>query len=171
MKEDIDDEIVVEEGVENGEEALKKLREKLKVCVAEKQEYLEGWQRLRADYANEKRDSAKLLATSKEFAFAEAGEKIIPLIDAFDLAFSSPKWAEVDAVWRTGIERLREEVMRTLKELGVEPFSPKGEKFDPASMSASREIEGEQGTVIEVDRVGFKSGEVVLRPAYVAVGK
>ena len=171
MKEDIDDEIVVEEEVENGEIAIKTLREKLKVCVAEKQEYLEGWQRLRADYANEKRDSAKLLATSKEFAFAEAGEKIIPLIDAFDLAFSSPKWTEVDAVWRTGIERLREEVMRTLKELGVEPFSPKGEPFDPASMSASREIEGEQGIVIEVDRVGFKSGEVILRPAYVAVGK
>ena len=170
MKEEIDDEIVVEEEVENGEEALKKLREKLKICVAEKQEYLEGWQRLRADYANEKRDSAKLLATSRDLAFSEAGEKIIPLIDAFDLAFSSPKWSEVDATWRTGVERLREETLRTLKELGVEPFSPKGEKFDPASMSASREIEGEHNTVIEVDRIGFKAGETILRPAYVAVG-
>ena len=166
-----EDEIVIEEEEGGGDEALKRLREKLKKCVEEKQEYLEGWQRLRADYANEKRDSSERLSKLHALASTEAAEKILPLIDAFDLAFSSPKWNEVDVSWRTGIERLREETLRALKELGVEAFSPKGEAFNPASMSASREIEGQPNTVIEVDRVGFKAGETVLRPAYVAVGK
>lgn len=171
MKETNEEEVVLEEEESGGEEALKRLREKLKVAVAEKQEYLEGWQRLRADFANEKRESAQKIISAREYAFAEAAEKILPLVDAFDLAFSAPAWASVDASWRVGIERLREEVLRALKELGVEPFVPKGELFDPAAMTASREVDGEEGRVIEVDRVGFKMKDTVIRPAYVAVGK
>ena len=171
MEEGNEDEIIVEEEVGSGEEALKKLRDKLKACVAEKQEYLEGWQRLRADFANEKRTTATLLASSRDHAYAEASEKIIPLVDAFDLAFSSPAWATVDASWRTGIERLKDEVLRSLKDLGVEPFSPVGETFNPSTMAASREVEGTPNTVMQVDRTGFKQGDTVVRPAYVAVGK
>ncbi len=172
MEEGNEEEIITEEEESGGDQALQSLRQKLKKCVTEKQEYMEGWQRMRADFANEKRDSAVRLSAAQEYAFADAAEKIIPLIDAFDLAMSAPGWGVVDAAWRTGVEGLRSQALQALKELGVEPYSPLGDPFDPYSMSASREVEGgESHTVIAVDRIGFKQKEKILRPAFVAIAK
>jgi molecular chaperone GrpE len=165
-----EEDFVVEEEVETGDEAVKRLREKLKKCVAEKQEYLDGWQRLKADYANDKRDAAKKISEARDFAFREAAEKLLPLVDAFDLAFAAPAWKDTDASWKTGIERLRGEVLRALKEMDVEPFVPIGEPFNPATMAASREIEGEAHIVMTVDRAGYRHKDTVIRPAYVAIG-
>ncbi|HKZ41694.1 MAG TPA: hypothetical protein VJ044_12065, partial [Candidatus Hodarchaeales archaeon] len=45
-----------EEDLESPALALKKLREKLRSCEKEKKEYLDGWQRMRADFANVRKD-------------------------------------------------------------------------------------------------------------------
>ena len=50
----------------SGPAALKSLREKLKKAVEEKQEYLEGWQRARADLANYKREEAQAHGEKEE---------------------------------------------------------------------------------------------------------
>lgn len=170
MEDRNEEDFVIEEEVESGEDALKRLREKLKTCVAEKQEYLDGWQRLKADYANEKRDAAKKITEARDFAFREAAEKLLPLVDAFDLAFQAPQWKDTEASWKTGIERLRDEVLRALKELDVEPFVPTGEMFDPSTMAASREVAGDEHRVMAVDRAGYRHKDAVIRPAYVALG-
>ena len=60
-----EEEFVPEDEAEEGPGLVKKLREKLKKAVEEKQEYLEGWQRARADFANYKREEAGL-HTDKE---------------------------------------------------------------------------------------------------------
>ncbi len=166
-----EDIVLEEEDSSEGAEAVGKLRARLKKAVADKQEYLDGWQRARADFQNERKQAGERLAAAREEAHAEAAEKIIPLVDAFDLAFASPSWKELDANFRTGIERLREETLKALRELGVEAFSPMGEEFDPASMSAVREVEGPAHTVMSVERQGFKVGGRIIRPAYVGVGK
>ena len=44
-----------EEGEEDLKKTLKKLRADLKACRAEKEEYLTGWQKERADFANFKK--------------------------------------------------------------------------------------------------------------------
>lgn len=165
------EDIVLEEESFEGEEAIAKLRARLKKAVSDKQEYLDGWQRARADFQNEKKASVERMASLRDEAYAEAAEKIIPLVDAFDMAFSSPTWAQLDPSFRTGIERLREEALKGLKELGVEPFSPMGELFDPKTMSAVREMDGPEGHVVSVERQGFKMGERMVRVAYVGVGK
>jgi molecular chaperone GrpE (heat shock protein) len=45
-----------DEEMENPAQALKKLREKLKACEKDKKEYLDGWQRMRADFANVRKE-------------------------------------------------------------------------------------------------------------------
>ena len=40
-------------------DSLKRLREKLKKCVSEKQQYLDGWQRTKADFINYKKDEGE----------------------------------------------------------------------------------------------------------------
>lgn len=169
--ENADDIVLEEDDSSEGAEAVAKLRARLKKAVADKQEYLDGWQRARADFQNEKRAAAERLASVHASACAQAAEKILPLVDAFDMAFATPSWATLDASFRTGIERLREEALKALKELGVEAFSPMGESFDPNTMSAVREMEGPEGVVVSVERQGFRMGDRIIRVAYVGVGK
>jgi molecular chaperone GrpE len=169
--EENEEEIVLEEEGEALTNTLKKLRERLKVATKEKQEYLEGWQRARADYTNEKRDAEAKKAELVSDVKARTAEKLIPLVDSFELALSQESFKTLDAAWKTGITSLRDEAARVLKELGVETFNPVGETFDPNTMNAVRELPGEDHSVIAVDRQGFKMGERVIRPAYVAVGK
>ncbi len=168
-----DDEFIIEEDGETETDTTRKLREKLKKAVAEKQEYLEGWQRMRADFTNEKRTNDARLASLVADVRVDAAQKIIPIVDAFDMAMKGAGWNDVDAAWRTGVERLRDEALKALKELGVEVFDPTGEEFNPHSMSASREVEtaDQDNRVIAVDQYGYRAGEVIVRPAFVAVGK
>lgn len=166
-----EDDFVIEEEGETLADTAKKLRAKLKEAVAQKQEYLEGWQRMRADFANEKKATELLRANITDSVTAEAAEKIIPIVDALDLAIASTDFQNAGKNWQQGIESLRSEVLRSLKELGVEPFSPKGEEFDPNTMNAIREVEGTPNKVEIVDRHGFRMGERIIRPAYVAIGK
>ena len=58
--------------------ALKRLREKLATCVKEKQDYLEGWQRARADFSNFKREENQRDVEHEERIKAELAEAIIP---------------------------------------------------------------------------------------------
>lgn len=174
MEGDREEEIFLEEEDESsgGDETIAKLRARLKKAIADKQEYLDGWQRARADFQNERKAAHERLSSVREDAYAEAAERIIPLVDSFDMAFASPSWSSLDQSFRTGIERLREETLKALKELGVEAFSPIGEPFDPSSMSAVREMEGPSGEVIAVERQGFRTTRGrIIRPAYVAIGK
>ena len=59
-----------------------------------------------------------------------------------------------------------------MQRVGVEPFSPEGEQFDPQlhEAVAQQPIEGaESGTVAEVFQQGYRLGDTVLRPARVLV--
>jgi molecular chaperone GrpE len=56
--------------------------------------------------------------------------------------------------------------------VGIEPFSPVGEPFDPQHHEAVAQqlVEGAQpGTVAEVYQRGYRLGDSVLRPARVLV--
>ena len=68
---DSDEEFVPEDEGELGPVTIKKLREKLKKAIEEKQEYLDGWQRSRvtALFANESlaREAAELLVAQEFF--------------------------------------------------------------------------------------------------------
>ena len=65
VKEIEDNDITVEPEESSGEETVKNLREKLKKALAEKQEYLNAWQRDKADFINaRKRDQE----AQKDFA-------------------------------------------------------------------------------------------------------
>ncbi len=53
---EFDDVVFESEEDSSGVDVIKKLREKLKQASTEKQEYLEGWQRAKADAINAKRN-------------------------------------------------------------------------------------------------------------------
>ena len=63
------------------EKKINKLKEKLKACQEEKEQYLAGWQRERADFINYKRDEEERL---KEIRLIQKGKVILEFLSILD---------------------------------------------------------------------------------------
>ncbi len=67
---------------------------------------------------------------------------------------------------------MRDELVKALGRVGIEPFSPEGETFDPVEHEAMAQlpVEGSPtGSVVEVYQQGYRLNGAVLRPARVVV--
>lgn len=169
MSDEQEDIILDEDGAEVPA-TLQKLKEKLIQCQKERQEYLDGWQRARADFVNLKKEEAESRVQTKARVEEDLAEKLIPLMDAFEAGFAHTSWEKGDRAFTTGIEGIYKEFGRILKDLGVESFEPTGEAFDPALHMPVREEPGESGKVLRVERKGYKRGATIIRPAFVVLG-
>lgn len=151
---------------------LRKLKAELEACKKERQEYLDGWQRLRADVANQKKDSAQLFGRATQSAREELLEDIIPALDAFDMAMGGSGWGEVDASWRSGVEYIYTQLLQALDKHGITSYGTAGEKFNAQEHEAAQEVADENkeaGVIIAIRRRGYKLGDRILRPAQVVV--
>lgn len=152
---------------------LKKLKVELAKCKAERQEYLDGWQRLRADVANAKKAEAERAARGRALAKEDLIAELLPVLDSFDMARSGDSWNKVDEGWRKGIEHILSQLEAIVVSAGATRFGKAGETFDPYIHEAVREVEPEteasEGKIVAILRSGWKMGEQVLRPAQVTV--
>lgn len=164
------EEIVSEED-ENTSKLISNLREKLKECEKEKQEYLNGWQRTRADFINYKKREEE---EKKEF-LKFAGEKIIvemiPVLESFEMAFSNREiWESLPVDWRKGVEYIHSQLIGVLKSNGLEELNPgKGEKFDPnvhiAESSQSTFDKKEDDVIMKTLKKGYGlNGKIITEP-------
>lgn len=161
-----------EEDLENSALALKKLREKLKACEKEKKEYLDGWQRMRADFANVKKDEETRRGEMIKFAAEGLVEDLIPVLDSYAMAFSNKEaWEKVDANWRKGVEYIYAQMYSVLESRGLTEIGKVGEKVDPRIHIAIEETpalsEKDIDTVSEVVQKGYRLHSKVIRPAKV----
>jgi molecular chaperone GrpE len=150
------------------------LRDELDKAKAERQEYLDGWQRCKADSVNARKEALQAGERHGARAKEELVEEIIPVLDGFDMAAGSPAWESVDALWRSGIDQIRNQFLDILSRHGVERFGKIGEKFDHAMHEAVEErddMAGNPGTIVRVLRNGYKMNGRVIRPAQVIVKK
>jgi molecular chaperone GrpE len=164
-----------EEGLEKGaSNKVKDLREKITALEKEKQEYLDGWQRARADYANLLKSSEEDKKRLKFIIQEDILEKLLPVVDSFDQAFNNKEaWEKVEPNWRKGVEYIHQQLMNILKDHSLHAFGELGEKFDPAFHLAVSETETKEEsadhTVAEVLQKGYKIGDSIIRPARVSV--
>lgn len=170
------DDIVMEDIDESGADTVKKLRDKLKKCVEEKQEYLDGWQRSKADFVNARKKEEELRAELVVFAKEGLILDLLTSIDNFDMAFANKEvWESVDKNWRIGIEHIHAQLLKSLKEHGLEQFDPTSEKFDPLRHDSVETVvidkESDDHKIVEVMQKGYILGGKVIRPAKVKVGQ
>lgn len=170
--EDMDDIVMDEDGEDLSVSKIKKLKAELAACKKERQEYLDGWQRLRADVANSKRESesahARAVSQARESILAD----LAPVLDSFAMAFQGSAWEQVDESWRKGIEYIHTQFEQVLTTHGITTFGAPGEAFDPALHEATGTAEGgPPDTVAAVSQAGYKIGTKVIRPARVTVYK
>lgn len=153
---------------------MTKLREELEVAKKERQEYLDGWQRCKADAANEKRDAASALARAQGRAREALTEDLLPVLDGFDMAMGNDAWETVSEEWRRGIEYIRGQLLDVLNQNNIEKYGKAGDVYDHAIHEAVEErddLPGESGTIVRILRHGYRTKERIIRPAQVIVKK
>ena len=164
-----------EEGeVLSGGAKIKKLQDRIKELEKEKAEYLDGWQRARADYANLQKITEEDKKRFKDMFAESFVADLVPVVDSFLMAMSNKEaWEKVDPAWRTGVEYIYNQLMSALEVHKLTLFGEVGERFDPARYEAvseeSTDDASKDHTIAKVIQKGFMLGESILRPARVVV--
>lgn len=154
--------------------AVKKLRKQLKECAHEKQEYLDGWQRLRADFANYKAREGESKEDFVKFAKEGLISELIPVVDSFEMAFANKEaWENVDENWRKGVEYIHTQLETVLENNGLKELDPLGSKFDPAQHTSIETIRTDDPkkdhVICEVVQKGYIMNDKVIRSPRVKI--
>lgn len=126
--------------------------------------------RLRADFENYKKRAEKENSALKESSKADTLNKLLPVIDEFEIAFSHMESA-TDTEFKKGMELIYSKLLDLLKKEGVVEMESLGMEFDPYKHDAVRQGDGEEGKILEVVQKGYLLNGNVLRHAKVVVGK
>ncbi len=136
----------------------------------ERDDYLEGWKRAKADFINYKKDEIKRFSEFGKFATENLIRELIAVLDSFELAI--PK--ETDEQSQRGLYLIRQQLDDVLRQYGIRRIEAKaGEPFDPALHEAIAEVEADaaSGTIVEELGPGYFLHEKLIRPARVKVAK
>jgi molecular chaperone GrpE len=173
------------EGAENAAEPLATVEagnitpeqlEELKQRAAKNDEHYERLLRSTADFENFKKRAAREKQEAIKFANESLLQKLIPVLDNFDMAQSAAQNAQSDAVQslQTGVNMIHQQFKNVLTEFGLEEIDATEKKFDPNLHEAVSQKETEQhpeGHVVQQLRKGYKLRDRLLRPASVVVAK
>lgn len=137
----------------------------------ERDEYLDGWQRSRAELVNYRKDEAKRIDDMMKFANGALIRDLIMVIDNFTLAIMAmEKQGSVDQ----GIYMIKAQMEDILKQYGLEKMPVTvGEQFDPAKHEAVASVESElaSGSIAEEVERGYYLHGKLIRPSRVKVAK
>lgn len=157
---------------EEKKENLEDLQNKIEELEKQKNEYLAGWQRAKADFINHKKEEIERIENFLKYAEEEFILKILPILDNFEIAESNlPEDSKNDENVK-GLLQIKSQFLDFLKGFGVEEIKALGEKFDPNFHEAVEQVEGrESGIIIKEMQKGYKINGRLLRPAKVKVIK
>lgn len=136
------------------------------------QEYLEGWQRARAEFANYKKRIERELQENREVSMGMALKSMLPVVDDFERALANVPGDIKDNPWVGGVSMVQRKLLKMLEDNGVTSFDPLGEMFDPnrhEAIGSDDEGDAPSGQVTTTMQRGYLIGDRVLRPALVRV--
>ncbi len=149
------------------------LENSLSVCEKERQEYLDGWKRAKADALNEKKRLAEQIERYRQGTLVDFVEKILPVLDSTRAALETSSEGDTDT-WRKGIENIYAQCLQSLRTIGAEVIEPVGETFDPHKHESVGEdivtIQEKQNSITQVVLVGVVVGSSTVRAPLVRVG-
>lgn len=157
------------------EEEKKEGNEELRICERERAEYLNGWQRAKADFANQAKAFEKERAAMRKFSNLGLLSDLISVVDSFEMAFANKEvWLRVDENWRRGVEHINAQLKGILATYGLVQFGKVGEAFNPNSHDSveMQEVEDklQNNIIVDVTQPGYRVDDRIVRPAKVKVG-
>jgi len=176
LSEDGAGDVVVDEEIDAPIAVIKKLKDKIKNLEKEKQEYMDGWQRERADFINYKKRIENEKIEVIKYANESLVEELLPVLDSFEMAFSNKEaWEKVDKNWRIGVEYIHTQFLKILDENGIKEIKAMGQKFDPKFHVAVEHIvtddENKDNVILEVRKKGYMINDRVVVAPQVVVGE
>ena len=137
-------------------------------------EFSDGWQRERAEFANYRKRVARDEQMQRENVRIDVIRKYLDVHDDLELAIKNMPPAVRNDSWADGIELIYQKLLNILAGEGIQPIPAENIAFDPnlhEAISHEENGEVESGYVIEVVHKGYTIGERVIRPARVRVAK
>ena len=155
----------------NKKKTVAELESALVECEKMRDEYLDGWKRAKADFANYKKDEETRMAVLAKFANENVLTDLLHVLDSFDLGLATV--SETDPA-RKGMGLIRGQLEEALRRHGVERVSVKpGDVFDPVRHDAVGEVVSgvPPDAVAEEVGAGYLLNGKLVRPARVKVSK
>ena len=148
----------------------------LAVRAAKADEHWERLLRITADFENFKKRAAREKQEAIKFANESLLQKLIPVIDNFDMALTASGNATDASAQslRTGITMIHGLLKSSLAEAGLEEIDATGQPFDPnlhEAVSEQESADTPEGHVMQQLRKGYRLKERLIRPATVVVAK
>jgi molecular chaperone GrpE len=168
------DQEALESSAEISMEAFEAMKNELTECQVKASEYLDGWQRARAEFANYKKRVEREQAVVYQNASGNIIKRYLDVLDDLERALKNRPKDDEGASWAAGIELIYRKLSMILESEGVKVMDADGKIFDPNLHEAiSHEVaeNHESGQIIEVVKQGYLLGDRVLRPALVRVAQ
>lgn len=141
---------------------------------AEAESYLDDLRRLQAEFDNYRKRMLREQTNRIASASQALVEKLLPVLDNFELAVSAAEQSRDFDRMVKGVEMVYGQLKEVLDNEGLVPIEAEGKPFDPERHEAVVAVEqegAEPGTVVDVIRKGYEFKGRVLRPAMVKVAK
>jgi len=148
------------------------LKKQLEEALAQVEEYKDGWQRSRAEFANYKKRIERERSQIYQNAAGEIIKRFLDIADDLQRALDNRPQEGEGAVWADGIELIYRKLLTIIENEGITPMETEGQTFDPnlhEAISLEDSPDHESGEIIEVLKKGYMLGDRVLRPATVRV--
>ncbi len=137
----------------------------------EREDYLEGWRRAKADFINYKKDELKRFKQIAEFGNEELIRNLIPVLDSFALGLTM---LEKAGVVEKGVYMIKSQLEDVLRRQGLQRIIvTAGDKFDPNYHEAVGTVPSGDaaGTIVEEMEAGYVLHGKVIRPARVKIAQ
>ncbi len=139
---------------------------------SEAAEYLDHLRRLQAEFDNYRKRVLKEQTDAIERAAAPAIQRLLEVLDDFELALMSANDKPDYDRFLHGVELVYAKLADTLKAEGLERIDAQGKPFDPEQHEALMQTgEGDHLVVADVLRPGYTLRGRVIRPAGVRVNR
>lgn len=150
--------------------------EELKTLAAKADDHWQRLLRTTADFDNFKKRAAREKQDAIKFANESLVQKIIPVLDNFEMALAAAQSSSTDGLksLQDGVSMIYSQLKSVLTEAGLEEVDATGKLFDPnfhEAVSQQESAEVAEGNVLQQLRKGYKLRERLLRPATVIVAK
>lgn len=145
----------------------------LRSLEVERDDAIAARQRALADFANYQRRATENERRAHHAGASSVVRSIIPVLDHFDLALGQRADQLTVEQLIGGVKMVRDELAKALHMSGVERIEPKAnDPFDPNRHEAMMRQAApgvEPDHIVSVLQAGYAMGDIVLRPAKVAI--
>jgi len=150
--------------------------EELKARAAKADEHWDRLLRTAADLENFKKRAARERIEAAQAAAAALIQKILPVLDHFEMAQTATQTAQDDklAALQAGVAMIQQQLKNALTESGLEEIDASGKPFDPKwheAVAQQETADVPEGHVVQQLRKGYRLRDRLLRPAAVIVAK